>query len=334
MIDNTYNKAETQKDNPFKGIKDVGQAESILNQFRRDNQGNEDGAENLLHDLLEALFENEDSLFGDANDFHNFAVSISKLTQDNQNATRIIKAGLKIHPMNTDLLADAIKYGYNCGEKAVCKQCYCTLQSIDKSRWTWRAFSFSKDYLMDEWTSNIQNDYSIDDIFKLVHEYQTHKPDAEDAWLCEFEVYEATNRKEEGIKVLETAINKFRFCPRCWLRYADLMMDRGEYEKAEPVIRKMCRNPKSGDTINASYMYFLDGQCRLTRLFESNEYEEYDDDEDAAVKVEKEVWKVYKSFRKSLTSSGLRENVKAQIDEYITQIENDTNIHFPDEWRT
>lgn len=325
---NTY-----KQENIFKGIKDVGQAESILNQYRRDNQDSSGGAEDLLNELLDALFENEEELIGDANDFHNFAVSISKLTQDNQNATKIIKAGLRIHPMNTDLLADAIKYGYNCGEKEDCKKWYETLQSIDKSRWTWRAFSFSKDYLMDEWTSTQQNDYSIEDILNLVRAYQEQKPDEEDAWQCEFEVYEATNRKEDGIRVLEDAISRFRFCPKCWLRYADIMMDRGEYEKAEPIIRKMCKNPKSGDSINASYMYFLDGQCKLTKLYDSDDYEDYEEDDDARARVQKAVWNIYKSFRKALSASGLRENVKRQIDEYVTQLTDETEIEFPDEWR-
>lgn len=48
------------------------------------------------------------------------------------------------------------------------------------------------------------------------------KPYEEDAWLCEYEIYDGTNQREKGIKVLEEAISKFSLCPRCWLRYADI----------------------------------------------------------------------------------------------------------------
>lgn len=324
------------RENVFRGMRDVGQAESILNQYRRDHPSDLSGVEGLLNDLLDALFEDNHELFGDADDFHNFAVSVSRLFQDNQKAVTIVKIGLNVHPMNTDLLADAIKYGYNCGERESCKQWYQTLQSIDKSRWSWRAFSFSKDYLMDEWTSNTENNYSIDDVLKLVKEYQQYLPDEEDAWQCEFEVYRTTNRMGDGIRILEKAIERFRFCPKCWLRYADIMMERGEYEKAEPIIRKMCRNPKSGMSINSAYMYFLDGQCKLTKLYDSDEYELFEDreaDNDTALKVEKAVWGIYNAFHKSLISSDLRENIRSQIDEYIAQLGADTHIMFPSEWR-
>lgn len=316
---------ENEHNNIFIGIADVGQAETILNQYRRDYPHDASGTESLLNDLLDAL-DAADQLIGDANDFHNFAVSISKVINDNQKATDIVQAGLKIHPMNADLLADAIKYGYSCGEKEKCKEWYHTLNTIDKSRWTWRAFSFCIDYLLAEWTSSNQNDYTIEDILKVAKDYQNMIPDEEDAWLCEFEIYDGTNQREKGIKILEEAIAKFRFCPRCWLRYADIMMDRGEYEIAEPIIRKMLKNPKTSEKINASYMHFLDSQCKLEKLYASDAYEDGEVDEKA-------VWIVYRAFRKALSASGLRENIKAQINEYIVELSDETGIEFPDEWR-
>lgn len=314
-----------ERSNPFLGMVDVGQAEMILNQYRKDEPQNAAGAEDLLNELLEALAE-ATQLIGDADDFHNFAVSISRVTNDNRKTVDIIQAGLKIHQQNTDLLADAIKYGYSCGEKDQCRQWYETLTQIDKSRWTWRTFSFCIDYLLAEWTSSDQNTYSIEDILKLAKDYQAMIPDEEDAWLCEFDIYNGTNQKEKGILVLESAIEKFAFCPRCWLRYVDILMERGDYEKAEPIIRKMCRNPKTIEKVNASYMYFLDGQCKLQRFLNSEAYDEGEFDE-------KEIWKIYRAFRKALSASGLRENIKSKIDEYISDIVSDTDILFPDEWR-
>ena len=316
---------ENENNNPFIGMVDVGQAEIILNQYRRDCPQDTAGTEDLLDKLLEALYEAE-QLVGDANDFHNFSVSISKVTSDNQKTLKIVEAGLKIYPQNTDLLADAIKYGYSCGEREKCKQWYQTLKNIDKSRWTWRAFSFSIDYLLAEWTSSEKEDYTKESILDLAKEYQEKIPDEEDAWLCEFEIYDGTNQREKGVAVLEEATAKFRFCPRCWLRYVDILMDRGDYEKAEPIIRKMCKNPKTTEKINASYMYFLDGQCKLQKLYNSDAYDNDEVDE-------KDVWAVYKAFKRALSARGLRENIKSQIEEYILALSSETGIEFPDEWR-
>lgn len=314
---------ENEKKNPFMGMVDVGQAEIILNQYRRDHPQDTSGAEHLLDDLLEAL-RAEEQLVGDADDFHNFSVSISRVLNDNQKTLEIVEAGLKIYPQNTDLLADAIKYGYSCGEREKCKEWYQTLKNIDKSRWTWRAFSFLIDYLLAEWTSSDQADYTIEDILALAKEYQENIPDEEDAWLCEFEIYDGTNQREKGIQVLEKAIENFRFCPRCWLRYADIMMDRGDYEKAEPIIRKMCKNPKTIERVNTAYMYFLDAQCKMHKLYNS---EAYENDE-----VEKkDVLPVYKAFKRALSARGLRENVKSQIEEYLVDLSNQTGIDFSDE---
>ncbi len=186
--------------------------------------------------------------------------------------------------------------------------------------------SFSIDYLLAEWTSSEKEDYTIESILDLAKEYQEKIPDEEDAWLCEFEIYDGTNQREKGVAVLEEVTAKFRFCPRCWLRYADILMDRGEYEKAEPIIRKMCKNPKTTEKINASYMYFLDGQCKLQKLYNSDAYDNDEVDE-------KDVWAVYKAFKRALSARGLRENIKSQIEEYILALSSETGIEFPDEWR-
>ena len=324
---------DSEKVNSFMGITDVGQAEVILSQFRKDFPQDAEGAEKLLDDLLEALAV-ADPLVGEANDFHNFSVSISRLINDNQKTIAIVEKGLEIYPNNTDLLADAIKYGYSCGKRAECKGWYQTLLTIDKARWTWRAFSFSIDYLLDEWTSNKNADYTIESIIELAHSYQANIPDNEDAWDCEYQIYAGTNQKDRGLEVLENAIKKFRFCPRCWLRYADIMMDNGDFEKAEPIIKKILRNPKSRENINISYVHFLDGQCKLYKLNTSEGMPPiHAEDSPERRAYEDLVWSIYQSFRKALAASGIRENVKAQINEYIEELYGDSGIEFPDEWR-
>ena len=88
---------ENENRNPFMGMVDVGQAELILNRFMRDHPQNARETEELLDTLLEALATAE-QLVGDSDDFHNFSVSISRVTSDNQKTLGIVKAGLNISP--------------------------------------------------------------------------------------------------------------------------------------------------------------------------------------------------------------------------------------------
>lgn len=312
------------ENNVFAGITDVGQAEDLLNRYQRDTPNDFDGTEKMLNDLLAALLVPDVQLTGSADNFHNFAVSISKISSDNRDALAIVCEGLKIHPTNTDLLADAIRYGYNCGEKEKCAYWFKTLQNIDKSKWTWRAFSFSIDYLLGEYTSS-ESGVTQEYILQLAKCYQEYKPDEEDAWVSEYEIYENSNMHQKGIAVLEQALEMFRTCPKCWLRYADIMMDYGEYEKAEPIIKKLRKYPKSGESINISYLFSLDGQCKMGKLMDMEGYEDGQIDK-------YEVLKIYKTFQLALSSPGLRDSTKQQINEYITRLEMETEVQYPPDW--
>lgn len=306
-------------ENVFLGLHDVGQAEDILNRYRRENPDDINAIEKMLNDLLDALLSCQDPLTGGADDFHNFTVSISKISGDNRSALQIAEQGLKLHSDNTDLLADAILYGRNCGERDDCATWYKKLLTIDQSAWTWRAFSFSIDYLLDEYASKKT---TSDEIQKLVSAYQKYKPDEEDAWLSEYDFYNSTNNRSKGLEALNTADAKFRFCPKCWLRLADIKMDDGLYDEAEPFIKKLKRNPKSGESVNMSYVFLLDGLCRMTKLMNTDEYEdgEYD---------EKEIYRVYKSFNISTSMPGYRDNIRQQIVEQIDRLERETGVDYP-----
>lgn len=312
---------EQIEQNPFLGMIDVGQAEQTFNKFRINNKDNQDAQLQVLSDLLAALLGADEPLTGDSDDFHNFAVTVSKVANDNKNAYTIVREGLKIHSANTDLLADAIMYGANIGEKEECEKWYDVLLSVDKSCWTWRAFSFTITYLIDMYASSENRVATIDQILALAKEYQKFLPDNEDAWISLYRVYERFNQRSSGIEVLEEAIGKFRFCPKCWLRYADIMIDDGEYEKAEPIIKKMLRNPTTTEHINTSYMYFLDGQCKMARLMDSDAYE-------IGEINEADVRRIYRSFRLARKSQGLRDNTDQRIEEYIDRLTIETGIEF------
>ena len=202
---------DNQRENQFNGITDVGQADDLLSQFMRDYPAETSGAADMLADILEALRNNEEeNLTGTATDFHNFSVRITKITNNNRDAFYIVKEGLKIHESNTDLLADALRYGSNCGEKEECNKYYEQLMALDRTHWTWRGFSFLIDYMLEKYASGEGENIAIEDILKICEDYKKIKPDEEDAWLSEQEIYETINQSEQGLKVLKEAIENFK----------------------------------------------------------------------------------------------------------------------------
>lgn len=310
-----------ERKNPFGGMIDVGQAESEFNQFRINHPDDVDAQKEVLSDMLDALLDAEEQLTGEADDFHNFAVTVSRVVSDNKNAYAIVREGLKIHNVNTDLLADALMYGANAGEKEACENWYKVLLGVEKSRWTWRAFSFTITYLLNLYASSESSVATLENILDLAKEYQAYSPDDENAWISLCRVYDRTNQRAKGIEVLKDAIEKFRSCPKCWLRYADEMVDEGKYEEAEPIIRKMLRDPNTTEHINTSYMYYLDGKCKMAKLMASDAY--WDGEVD-----EKEVKKIYRSFYLARKSEGLRESVNQRMEEYINRLSVETGIQY------
>lgn len=305
----------------FSEIKDIGQAEELLSLFEKDFPDDTTGLEDMLNQMLDVFFAPNAELTGNADSFHNFSVSIKKIKRDNQDAYSIVKMGLKAHPANTDLLADALQYGYNCGQYDECLDWYQSLSAVDKKWWTWRAFSFSIDYLLKQYNSNNES-ASVEDMIALAKEYQERLPNEDDAWLSEAEVYASTNQVEKAIEVLESAIEKKKAGPKSLLKYADLMIEQGDFEKAQVAVTKMKRDPRTSKSINTSYMYYLDGLCRMSKIMSSPEFEDGEFDE-------KEILKVYKSFKLSLAMPGLRANVKNDILENIHRLELETEVLNP-----
>lgn len=272
-------------------------------------------AEDMLNMLIPALTDAERPLIGDADDYHNFSVSILKKFDEYGIALTVINMGLEAYSLNTDLLSDSIRYASNCNRMDIADKSYAVLKSIDKSKWTWRAFSFSIDYLLDRYLQGTLSD--LTEALDLVKDYQAYFPYEEDAWKCEQDIYTKTNQRSKGIEVLETAIKKFKFCPRCWLRYADFMMDDGEFEKAGPIIKKLCINPLSAEHVNMAYAFYLDGLCKMTAWQNSEDYQE-------GIYNKETVDSIYRCFRKALKHTDCRPNLEEKINNLACTIYQET----------
>lgn len=308
------------RENPFVGINDVGEAEKIFNQFRLNEPDNDEGQRQMLNDLFEALMMPGIQIVGEETDFHNFAVTLAQLNNDNRKAYQIVSNGLTIHPTNTDLLADALMYGYNSGERDACVMHFNTLKGIEKKFWTWRAYSFSLNYMLDT-ISTKGSDIKESDIAELIEEFKTAFSDQEEPWISEFRVKDKLNNRREAIAVLTEADELLSFCPKCWLRYADILTDQGKFEEAAPIIKKLLRNPNSSEKVNTSYIHFLDGQCRYALWLASDDY-------DAGIIDEKTIRRIYRSFKLACNSAGLRESTHQRIQEYKARLELESGIEY------
>lgn len=313
-------------------IRSMEQAEKLVDAFSEISE-----QEQVLYKIVNSIMENKANridIGGNADAFHNFSVSILKIASDYATALEIVQLGLTIHPSNTDLLADAIRYGYNCGKAEDCKKWFDDLKKIETTSWTWRAFSFAIDYLLEVNASDITNtdtDETMKELLALVKKYQECWPDEEDSRFSEFEIYNRTNQKSKAYDVLSKAIADIKICPKCWLRYADIMVDRGEYEKAVPAIKNLCNNYLiSADSVNMGYVFYLRGICQMALLSK----DDTDDPNDLFSNIKYDPQKVeyvYDSFRLALTQDVLRENLKAKIIEKLNNIKEITGCDYPAE---
>ena len=285
-------------------LNNVAKAYMLFEQAVIDEESNPRAAEDMLNKVMPALMESHTPIVGEADDFHNFSVAILKRFDDYRVAMDVIEMGLKAYPANTDLLADAIKYSANCAQRETASNHYFKLKMIDMSKWTWRSFSFSIDFLLDQY---LEGDESrLKDALSLVDAYKQYFPNREDPWKCEEDIYSKTNNIPKSIEVLKEAISKHSLCPKCWLRYADLMVDSGNYSEAAVYIKKLTTNPISADSVNMAYVFYMDGLCRMTAWQQTDEYQEEEFDE-------KTVNAIYRRFRKAVNHTDCRHNLREKI---------------------
>ena len=98
-------------------------------------------------DIFDEWDENHIEFEGSNAEFHNFVSTIVELGYYDR-ACEVLKEGINQYPNDTDLLADYLAFGKMCNKITECDKYYNILDSIPDKKKTWRAFSFSIDYLI------------------------------------------------------------------------------------------------------------------------------------------------------------------------------------------
>lgn len=203
---------------------------------------------------------------GDADDFHNFAVALAR-KNETALTCQILESGLKLFPKNVDLLADYLQYGVDCEKFDDCKKHYKTLLKIPRRRWTWRGFAFLIDYLkflIENSVSEKEIDAKSREMLEIVSDFKKFYPYSEETYRVEASIYRCLNNQDEELSVLQGALDKIDVAPRCALRCADILFERGRYEEAtEKIKRGISDATQTQSVVNEGYIYYLSALCKI-----------------------------------------------------------------------
>lgn len=244
-------------------------AQTYMEYIYRDE---DDDARTDLYNLMEQFLAQKQQS-GDADDFHNFAVDLAR-HDEYALACEVLDCGLKLFPKNVDLLADYLQYGVSCNKFDECKKIYKTLIRIPRRRWTWRGFAFLVDYLqflVDRSDSEKEIDEKEREMISIVEDFRRIKPYSEEAYRTEADVYHSLNMHDKEAETLKAALDSVKVAPKCALRYADILFERGLYaESSDAIKRAICDATQTQTSVNEGYLYYLSGLCKIAKAQQNN----------------------------------------------------------------
>ena len=181
-----------------------------------------------------------------ANGYHNKAADFARAGLY-QNAAEVIAEGLEKFPSNIDLIADALAY---C-EGKFAANCFLQLRALSYEQWNWRAFGFATDYLVEEMLPKRSDDKYRETIFEIAIEIADkaieYLPTDERSYKCKADVLLARRKGDDFDRAMEifddvvlqrhsegfdgTPERPVFPVPQCATNYADIMLERGEYDK-------------------------------------------------------------------------------------------------------
>ena len=206
------------------------------------------------------------SLSGTSDGFHNAAV---RLTQDGMYAYAydLIKIGIMRNPHNTDLLSDALMYGSRCNAGVEeLKGWYDQLMQVNKRFWTWRAYQFAFDYLMDLLPYKSGEDLKgiESEIETLIKDFKGHftflhdQSDCEKVYMMEYEFYISKGELESAENALQEATESLKNkCAQCAMHYADHLFERGKYREVIGYAKQAVTIKEDQPSISKGYTYYI-----------------------------------------------------------------------------
>lgn len=188
---------------------------------------------------------------GSPAEYHNAAMRLRKLQGSRSAALDVLREGLAIYPHDVDLLADALLCAPTGNPNLWAREGdvnpryaedFFRLLLEEKDRWGWRAFDFSIDYLLDRKLSVMANEADVkgvkEEALFLSEQFTKQFPRTERSWTAYIKVLTESGNRDAAFNVLYSLIEEpdddKKNIPlgQCCLRYADLLFEDGEYERA------------------------------------------------------------------------------------------------------
>ena len=305
---------------PIKKINSI--SVMLLNRLEQYEEEDDIEARQKLHEIIENL-QNQDRTIGDADDIHNYAMELVRRDEYDL-ACKVLEVGRRAFPHNVDLIADFIKYGINCQRIEEVKNLQKTLLKIPKKHWTWRGFSFYVDYIqyLSEQTCSKKTMEKLEqEMIDTIKDFKKYFPYSEEPYITEAEMYKRSCEPDLEENILKIALDTVKVAPKCSLRYADILFDRGRYKEAQPVIN---RAKKDSTTIQVSvsdgYIYYLSALCKIALV--SEEEREYTKDE---------VEEIYNDFNLALKDFSRNQSFTKVIKSKANMLVSKTNVHINSE---
>ena len=289
-------------------------------------------------------FVHQKSFSGSADDFHNFAVELAR-RDEFALACDILDAGMKpgYFSKNCDLLADYLQYGVNCGRLKEAKRVFKILLGIPRKKWTWRSFSFGVSFLQyldqqDEIDKTIKDalasiDCSYIDypeltdeqkfMLALVEEFKRFHPEKEEPYQVESQLFSYFKDNEKALATLQKAEEKIPNCPKCALKRADMLFERGAYSEAcKSVQRALEGSIQTQSSVNEGYLHYLYALCYVANTRKNN-----------LQLTEEIVDTIYSHFESALEEFGdSRQNYREIIKRSARDIRSTSHIEISDDY--
>lgn len=324
---------EEVKENQKKSsaILSVQQVRSICRgyifELNRSEKYNEDNpiAREALFDTVREFVEQKTQV-GNCDDFHNFAVLLGGNNYDSL-ACDVLDCALERFPMNVDLLADYLIYGINCGRLEQCAACFATLETIERSDWTWRCFTFGITYMNRLWSS-IASTVEERNLYKkkaaeLARAYKKHLPYEEGGYR---ETAKLLAKKPEAmLKLLNEALSNEQLgaCSSCAFEKAELLFKQKKYGEAREAIDRSLEDSinQTQGGVKENYLRFLRGLCDYALLLQGIRA--------GNPAREESVLSIYADFNKALRD--LDTNYITKIKIRTQNLVEDTKVPVPDD---
>lgn len=233
----------------------------------------------------------DESLSGDADDFHNLAVTFTRL-DDYSTGFEIVCRGLRLYPYNIDLLADAVYYGSGCGRYDESEKYIEVLLSRPYYDWNWRAFSFVSDYYMNS-ASWLKDPELVVEGYRKALDLAKHQqvilPTEERGYVREFRIHKmlssicaANGESDNAAEELEKAENALKsaiyngniVAVTCCQYLAEHYFESQRYDEVIELCEKAFTFGEEQASVNLAFLLYLSGQSKDVLIHRDNAFDD------------------------------------------------------------